>query len=195
MDGGGCGLAGSSTGHDHRGGGRAKSRSESRPRPVRGHRHTTRGGTACRAQRPRGPRAHSGWRERGDGPEEALRPYRGSWGRARPDADPRKRGVGGPREGKASAARRRRRRRRRRRPAEQEQQRSPCRKEQRRGGAGNTPGSSWAAGRPGAGRPGLWASSLAGAPGGDRGRAPFFSMRREPGAVRSAGLAARSGGS
>lgn len=153
----------------------------------------TRGGTVCRAQRPRGPRAHSGWREKGDGPEEALRPCRGSWGRARPDADPRKRGVGGPRGGKASAARRRRRRRRR--PAEQEQQRSPCRKEQRRGGAGSTPGSSWAAGRPGAGRPGLWASSLAGAPGGDRGRAPFFSMRREPGAVRSAGLAARSGGS
>lgn len=111
-----------------------------------------------------------------------------------PNADPRKWGVlGGPREGKASAARRRRRRRRRRRPAEQEQQRSPCRKEQRRGGAGSTPGSSWAAG-PGAGRPGLWASSLAGAPGGDRGRAPFFSMRREPGAVRSAGLATRAGG-
>lgn len=83
MDGGGCGLAGSSTGHDHRGGGRAKSRSESRPRPS-ARTDTTRGGTACRAQRPQGPRAHSGWRERGDGPEEALRPCRGSWGRARP---------------------------------------------------------------------------------------------------------------
>ena len=193
MDGGGCRLAGSSTGHDHRVGGRAKSRNESRPRPGHGHRHTTRGGTACRAQRPRGPRGHSGWRERGDGPEEALRPCQGSWGRARPDVDPRKRGVlGGAKRGEGK------------RGEEEEEEAAAAssragtaEKSMQEGaeeGRGGEHPREQLGRRPGAGRPGLWASSLAGAPGGDRGRAPFFSVQREPGAVRSAGLAARAGG-
>lgn len=98
------------------------------------------------------PEGHSGWRERGERPEEACAPP-SSWGRVHPNADPRKRG--GPERG----ARQARRRRRRRLPEQEQERQSPCRKEQRRGGAGKLPPGA-AGPAAGVSAPALGASSL-----------------------------------
>lgn len=79
--GGGRGLAGSTGRGGTRQPGRAESASDGRAARLR-HRHHT----------ARGPEGRSGWRERGERPEEALCALPSSWGRVRPNADPRKQG-------------------------------------------------------------------------------------------------------
>lgn len=122
------------------------------------------------------PEGHSGWRERGERPEEALCPRRA------PGAEPARMrilGNGRPREGKASAAWLRR-------PERSRNGRSPCRKEQRRGGAGELPQEQLGcrpAGRSDAPRP-LGLVALAGA---GRGAELPSSPCSKPGAARPAG--------
>lgn len=143
--------------------GRTKSRNERAMARLR-HRHHT-----ARCTELVGVARGAQWMERER--REARRgpaPLPGSWGRARPKADPRKRG--GQERGKASARRWLASR------AEQER-RSPCRKEQRRGGAGKLPPGAAGRGRA-LGRPAPLGVSRWPGLGVGRGRAPFFSMQR-----------------
>lgn len=157
--GGGRGLAGSTGRGGTRQPGRAESASDGRAARLR-HRHHT----------ARGPEGRSGWRERGERPEEALCALPSSWGRVRPNADPRKQGS--QREGLGKL--RGRGDGRQRRLPEQERQKSMQEGAEGEQGQESAPQEQLGRRRAGGGL------RLPHTPWGPRraGRAPFFSMQR-----------------